>query len=427
MNDEMRMFLRVWLPVLLLAGAGTAAWWFMRPSDPPPTRPARVAVLEVEGVTLQRTDFPIVVRTRGTVRPRTESALVAEVAGRIIGVSPSFREGGFFDQGDILLELESADYEAAVVIAQAEVAQTQAALAEEEARASQAEENWRLLGRDGEPGPLALRQPQVAEARARLASAGAQLERAQRDLERTRVRAPYAGRVMTKTVDVGQYVGSGTELGQIFAADYVEVRLPLSNEQAGFVRLPEQFRDDGDPVLSTGEPDGPLVVLRARVGDKEGTWRGHLVRVESAIDDLTRQLFVIAQVDDPFSRRDDGSPPLKINQFVEAEIEGRVLRDVMVIPRRAVRAGDEVIVIREDDTIQRADIRPLWRDGDFVVVATDPELGGLEAGTVLCMTPIAYPSNGAPVSATIDGRKPGGDEVARAGEPSPDRPKRGGS
>lgn len=375
----------------------------------------RTAVLQVEGVTLERTEFPVVVRTRGTVRPRTESTLVAEVSGRIFEVSPSFREGGFFEQGDILLQLEPADYETAVVMAESDLAQAHATLLEEEARATQAEENWRRLGRAGEPGPLVLREPQMAEARARLASAGAQLERAQRDLERTKVRAPYAGRVLDKEVDLGQFVGSGTTLARVFAVDYVEVRLPLSNEQAGFVRLPEEFRDDGGPPSAAeAGPPGPRVRLRGRVGDREAGWDGHIVRVESAIDAATRQLFVVAQVDDPYARRDDGTPPLKINMFVEAEIEGRVLEDVMVVPRRAVRAGDEVIVIRDGRRIYRQDVRPLWRDRDFVVVPANEERGGLPEGTVLCVTPIAYPSNGAPVAATIDGREVGG--MARRGE-----------
>lgn len=413
--------------MLLLAGSGTAAWWLTRPSDPPETRVPRPALLEVEGVTLKSSDFPVTVRTRGTVRPRTESTLVAEVSGRVVEVSPSFREGGFFDEGEMLLVLEPDDYEAVVVMAEAEVAQAGAALIEEEARAAQAEENWRRLGREGDPGPLALRAPQVAQARAREASAVAQLERAQRDLERTRIRAPYAGRVLDKMVDVGQYVNSGTALAQVFAVDYVEVRLPLSNVLAGFVRLPEEFRGEREPVLSTGDPDGPLVVLRGRVGSRDAMWRGHLVRVESAIDEATRQLFVIAQVDDPFARHDEDSVPLKINLFVEAEIEGRVLGDVVVLPRRAVRAGDEVILIDNEDRILRQPIQPIWRDQEHVVVAADSALGGLDEGMVLCLTPIAYPANGAPVAATIDGRRRGGDEMARADGSGGGRPPRGGS
>lgn len=417
----MRLFLRLWLPLLLLAGSGVTAWWFTRPGEPPESRPMRTAALQVEGVTLERTEFPVVVRTRGTVRPRTESTLVAEVAGRIVEVSPSFREGGFFEEGDMLLQLEPADYEAAVVMAEGELAQARATLLEEEARAAQAEENWRRLGRQGDPGPLVLREPQVAEATARLASAGAQLDRAKRDLERTIVRAPYAGRVLEKEVDVGQFVGSGTTLARVFAVDYVEVRLPLSNEQAGFVRLPEEFRDDDSPAVDRPE-QGPAVRLRGRVGDRDASWQGHIVRVESAIDATTRQLFVIAQVDDPYARRADGSPPLKINMFVEAEIEGRVLENVVVVPRRAVRAGDEVIVIRDGRRIYRQDVRPVWRDRDFVVVSAGDDPGALPEGTVLCVTPIAYPTSGAPVIATIDGRPPA--DVAngsgRGGRPGPE-------
>ncbi|MFC6670575.1 efflux RND transporter periplasmic adaptor subunit [Marinobacterium aestuariivivens] len=171
-------------------------------------------------------------------------------------------------------------------------------------------------------------------------SAEASLRQAELNLERTRIRAPYAGRVLSKQVDVGQVVGSGTVLGEIYAIDYVEIRLPLKNRDLGFIELPEAYRfDAGAPA------ELPRVTLNSSLVEEQ-QWQGHVVRTEGAIDTSSQQLHVVATIDDPYGLKARGRQPLKINQYVTAEIEGRRLASALIIPNRVLYQGSFVYLVR---------------------------------------------------------------------------------
>jgi RND family efflux transporter MFP subunit len=230
-----------------------------------------------------------------------------------------------------------------------------------------------------------------------LLSAQAQLERARVDLERTRIRAPYAGRVLEQAADIGQFVSVGTVLAQIYAVDYVEIPLPLGNRQLEYVQLPERFRDDAD----TARGAGPAVTIEADIGRTTYQWQGQIVRVEGAIDTQSRQLFVVAQVDDPYARGPQGRPPLRIGQFVRARIQGRTLDDVIVLPRAALREGSQVLVVDEESHLQRKTVKVAWSDDERVVVSE-----GLDTGDVVTLTSLSIAASGTLVRATIDGRLP---------------------
>ncbi|MEN9022704.1 MAG: efflux RND transporter periplasmic adaptor subunit [Verrucomicrobiales bacterium] len=394
----MRPVIRVLLPLIILA---LAAWIVMlllaSKEDPkgfkrPPTE------TRVEGKTLNPESYQVTVLSQGVVEPRTKSTLIPEVPGKIIEISPSLREGGFFETDDVLLKIDPLDYKTRIVVAQRNVAQAKALIEQEQARAQQAVENWKRLGKEGDPSPLALRKPQLAEAEAQVAAAEAELVKANRDLDRTLIRAPYAGRILEKQVDVGQFVNTGTTLALIYAIDYVEVRLPIRNDDLSFLELPETYRNE--TITSINQPK---VTLTGKLGGRASVWEGRIVRVAGALEARSRQLFAVAQIDDPYSHREDGTLPLKINLFVEAEIEGNTLENVFVLPRNAVRASNEVILIDKESKMRRRPVEPLWLSEEIIVVAHD---SGLKEGDVLCTTPIAFPADGAPVRATIDGVAP---------------------
>jgi multidrug efflux pump subunit AcrA (membrane-fusion protein) len=166
-----------------------------------------------------------------------------------------------------------------------------------------------------------------------------------------------------------------------------------------FLALPESYRGTG----VAPEASQPKVHLNASVGGRQAIWEGHIIRVESAMDTATRQVIAVAQVNDPYAPRPDGAPPLKIGQFAEAEIAGEVLQDVFVIPRRAVRAGNEIILITKQNTLRRVNVEPLISDAKGIVVAAGTETAPKE-GDVLCLTPIPFPAEGARVLPTIDGK-----------------------
>ncbi|SVD35054.1 uncharacterized protein METZ01_LOCUS387908, partial [marine metagenome] len=194
-------------------------------------------------VELQVQDFPTTIRTRGVIRPHNEVTLTPQVAGRISRILPGFEDGTFFEKDDVLLELDSQDYESSVIVAQAQLARADAAHKLEQTRANQAKLNWEDLGLDEEPNDLVLRLPQLREAEAVVDSATAQLEQAKRNLDRTKVRALFNGRVRQRSVGLGQSVGPGTPLGTVFTIDFAEVRLPIAARDMKFLSLPEDPED----------------------------------------------------------------------------------------------------------------------------------------------------------------------------------------
>jgi RND family efflux transporter MFP subunit len=391
----MKRLIRFILPLLVLAAGISVAVGLIRtapettrqrPQTPPPT----VEVLKLEPHTYQ-----VEVISRGTVAPLTQSSLIPEVSGRIVEVAENFSSGGFFARGDFLLQIDPRDYRNAVVIARSELAQSRQALVEEQARSKQARDDWQKLQLAGEPDPLVLRVPQLETARALLAAAEARLQQAELDLERTRIVAPYAGRVLKKMVDYGQFVNAGTVLAEIYASDSVEVRLPITSDQQAFIDLPAT-----DPLAETAEATGARVEFIARVGEKENLWPGRLVRTEASIDVRSRQLFVVARIDDPY-RRHDARAPLKIGQFLEARIIGQRLENVFVIPRRAVRGAKTIQLVDEDDRLQRRELEVVWRD-EQSLVATGP----LQSGDRLSLTALPFAADGIKVRILQDGQPP---------------------
>ncbi len=395
----MAKIIRVLLPIAILAACGWYAWWLIANKPELKGMETRPVLVSVEGITLKKTSYPVRVASQGGVQPRTRSTLLPEVAGMIMEVSPSFRPGGFFEKGDVLVKLDPVDYETGVTVAKAAVALAKVTVAEEEAKSEQALENWKALGRQASPGELVARVPQVARARADLAAAEARVVKAERDSQRTIIRAPYAGQVLEQSADVGQYVTPGSTLGRIFATDFVEVRLPLPERESQYVKLPERYRDANDVTPAA------KVKLRTTAAGKSVTWEGRLVRVESALDAETRQTTAVAQIDNPFAKRADGAPPLKIGQFIEAEIEGEALEDVFIISRSAVRAGDEIILITPQNTLKRMFVEPMFGTEKHIVVSAKAAKAPKE-GDVLCLTPIPFPADGARVNPVIDGMPP---------------------
>ena len=382
MHRGLARTLRFLLPLIILAAAGAGAVTMILTRPPvetltPVVEPPGVRVHEV---TLE--DVPLTVTSQGTVRPRTESQLVPEIAGRVTWVAPSFAEGGFFEAGDVLVRIDPFDYEQMLVAARSQLAQARLRLAQEEAEAEVAQREWETLGR-GDPRELALRKPQLEDARASVAAAEASVERAERDLERAEIVAPYAGRVRTKNVDIGQYVRVGDDVATIYAVDVAEIRLPLPDDELAYLDLPLSYR-------GVRQGTRPRVTLRATFAGETHAWAGRVVRTESEIDSVSRMVHAIAEVADPYAPGPNPNrPPLAVGMYVEAEIGGRTARDVAVLPRPALRGRGQMLVVTPDDRLSFRDVDVLRASTESVIVRA-----GLRAGELVVVSPLDTPTDG---------------------------------
>ncbi|WP_269522828.1 efflux RND transporter periplasmic adaptor subunit [Coraliomargarita parva] len=364
--------MRTILPLFILAAAllATAALIHFKPEAKvaTPQRPVTtIEVLTVEPATVQLT-----VSSQGTVLPRTETNLVVEVSGQIIEVADNFRAGGRFTVGDVLLRIDPADYKAAVAARAADLANAELALAQEKALGEQALADWKALGK-GTPSDLTLRKPQLAQAQALADSAEAALERARRDLDRTELKAPYGGRVLSKSVDLGQYViaNPANPIATIFATDIAEIRLPITEHEASFLQDPEQ---------------APATV-HLSAGTRQ--WTGRLVRLEASLDTGSRLLSAIVEVNDAFANTEQ---TMRRGLFVDAVIEGRTINQAYELPRYALRGSDTVYVLTDEATLVTHTVEIVKSDINRIVVQD-----GLNPGDQVATSPIAYYVENMPV------------------------------
>lgn len=396
MNPKMITALKVGAPLLVIALAAVAAASLAAMRPEPERREVEVLapLVRVETVRIEDTRFTVI--SQGTVAPRTESRVAPQVSGRVVWVSPDFIAGGFLEADEPLLRIDPIDYQQAVVRAEAEIAAARLRLAQEEAEARVAREEWEELG-GGDAPELTLRIPQLENARASVAAAEAALERARRDLERTEIRAPYRGRVREKRTDVGQFVGVGADLGTIYAIDYAEIRLPLPDGDLAYLDLPLVYRQQTPSR-------GPEVKLTAEFAGRRHEWEGRIVRTEGEIDPTTRMVHAIARVADPYGRGGPSErPPLAVGMYVEAEILGRVAERAAVLPRAALRTeGDHVLVIDREDRLHIRPVEVLRTTRDRVVIGS-----GLEEGERVVVSALDAVVDGMQVRVVETGAAPG--------------------
>ena len=320
---------------------------------PEPLRPV-VSVLRA-----QPSEISLAVNTQGTVEARRRINLVAEVAGKVSTVSERFEEGAFFDQGDVLLQLEQADYEFAIARAQSQVAAAEQRLAEERGRNRQAKREWRELG-TVEANALFLRQPQMKAAEAALKASVADLSAAQLALSRTEIRAPFSGRIESKRADLGQYIAPGAAVAEIYATDIVDVALPLNDSQLAALKLPMNAN------VALGIP----VILSTAFGGRQWQWQAQIRRVQAVVDRQSRTVNAIAEVLQPFESEFSGRPPLTPGMFVRAEIPTPPIPNLVQLPASALRSDNTVLVVgtgeklvRQPVAVQRRTEQWAWVSG----------------------------------------------------------------
>ncbi|MFQ6003925.1 MAG: efflux RND transporter periplasmic adaptor subunit [Woeseia sp.] len=361
---------RITLIVSIFVVAIGGAFGLSQMKPPPETKDAADIDILVDVLSLDRTVATFTVRSQGTVRPRTETILSAEVSGAIVSISPKFIAGGVFSSGEELMRIDPTDYAVAVDQAEALLKQRQIEFDGAEKLKTQgyrAESEW-------------------ASAAAALASARADLVKAGRNLERTHIRLPYDGMVRSKEADLGQYVNPGTRLGVTFATDYAEVRLPLTDQDLAFIELP-----DPADIAASGTAEGPPVSLSAVQQGRTAHWEARIVRTEGVVDERNRVTYAVAQIADPYQLQaeDDFHSPLPIGSFVAASIEGLTVEDVIRVPRSALRGNDQLMFVDDEDRLHIRSVDVLRADADYAYLR-----GGAMAGERISLTAIESPING---------------------------------
>ncbi len=347
-----------------------------------PIRLVPVPVVEAISVRAQRHQLSI--STQGVVQPKIKINLVSQVSGRIDSVAEQFVSGGRFAANDALVTVEDADYRIAVQQAQATLADAAALLAEEKGRGRQAAREWRDLGAR-EANELFLRKPQLASAEAKLLAAEAKLEQAQLDLARTRISAPFSGRVLSKSADLGQFVNVGSSVAEVYSTEVAEVRLPLTARQRQHVSVTTGLQIP--------------VKLIAQYGDKEYIWQATINRLEGAVDSESRQYYAVASILNPFVdvtevnvRANVGpdnvasnnaafnrentkgealtviKPALAVGQFIKAKIAGDWIDNSFLIPRNALRQPQRLWLVAEDNTLVHVAVDVIQSDDQFALV-----------------------------------------------------------
>lgn len=318
-------------------------------------------VTVIRGIIARKTSFQPIIYAQGTVQAKRQIELVPEVAGKITWVSPNFAQGGLFRKGDKLVLIDPRNYAFSVSRAQATVADARNKLVLEKAEGELARTEWEDLG-DGKASPLVLRKPQLATAEAKLASARADLDRALLDLERTVIKAPFDGRVEAKKVDIGQYVSLGSQLAVLYSTDVAEISLPLTDRELGKLDLQKIYgknRQTLEKYLA--------VRLYAPVGGKRRNWVGNIVRTAGTIDLNSRILSVIVEVKNPYKVHKGGAPLLN-GLFVEAEIPGKEMHDVFILPKSALYKQNRVVIVDRDDRLRSLEVEIIHSTPQHVVV-----------------------------------------------------------
>ncbi|UPQ89715.1 efflux RND transporter periplasmic adaptor subunit [Vibrio sinaloensis] len=366
--------LRWLLPLLILAGAygGYAAIASSAPEpldNKPPKAPPSVQVIQA-----QSSDHRVVITGHGELKPVEVTQLSAQVSGEVTSWHPNFVVGGVVKRGEVLFTLESDNYQAAVLQAEAELAVAQAALIEERARAEVAKRQARNLPKQ-QVTDLYLRKPQLLSAQAQLKSAQAALKRAKRDLENCQVVAPYDALVVEKSIGVGQFISAGSHVATLNNVEAGEVHIPIAGFDSEFL-----------PVSFVGQP--ARVIQRGITATQRD---GSIDRDLGIVDSSTRMTSLVVRVDNPYAI-DSEQPPMQFGSYVEVQFSGKELKHIYRLPQELVN-NRQVWVVNQDNQLEPRTVNVLRAEKEFMLINQ-----GLQDDDQIVLTVPEYPQQGLEVT-----------------------------
>ena len=381
-SKKKQLFLSI--AVLFGASAISALLFLNRP--PTDIKEPTETSVSVDVAQIVKQDIRIEIQAQGTVSPLRETAILAEVKGRVIEVAPSFNVGGFVSRDDILLRIDPRDYQTNLLRAQAAVESAESNLAQEKGRAHVAQREWQKLPKNSqrseEAKDLYLRKPQLELAQAQLLASQADLNTARDNLERTIIRAPYDALIREKHSELGQFVTVGSTLAHIFSVEFAEIRLPIPQSKLAYLDLPGV----------AGYAKGSSIDIYTDVSGEVKHWSAELHRTEGVFDERSRVLYTVARVEDPYGLRDTSQEPLRIGAFVNASIEGREFTNIVTLPRYLLRAGNFLWVVDKTLHLRNRKVTILRTGGDLIHITA-----GLDDGDLVSLTTFDNSFNGSRV------------------------------
>jgi RND family efflux transporter MFP subunit len=370
-------------PLFILLGAFALSYllWLLGQVQPDPVEEAPAPDVIVEILTPK--DFQVQISSNGTTTPLIQTVLTAEVGGEVIYRSKKFSEGSSVIEGEILAKIDDTDLQLQYKNALLQLANAEVQHSLQLAEAEVAKEAWEKIG-DGAASDLTLKKPQLKQAEALLEVAKAQVSSAEKKLNKTEIVAPYAGRIQSVNIDLGTTIIPGQPVGALYTSSEVEVTLAVKDNDLQFLSIPMDGRK-----LDPSEQ--ALVEIKSFYKGKNQTWIGRLERVDGVIDPVTRMINLIAVFKNDFIETD--KPNLPIGLFVEAQIDGIILKDIFSIPVNAISENNEVYIVNNDNELVSRQLSILKKYSDFVIVKD-----GLKAGERIVISKLSTASNGIKVN-----------------------------
>ena len=368
------------IPIVILV-TGIAVMVGFSSMKKPPEEKEKVdntPIVAVENISVA--PMTLEVNSYGMVKPKYETQLVAQVNGEIVELSDIFVRGGFVKKDQLLARIDPSDYHAALIDAQASMASARAALETELAQGKVAEREWRQI-ENSSPTELSLRKPQLAQELARVKAAQASVLRAERNLERTEIRAPYDAMIDSRNVGLGSFVSVGSKIGHVLGTAIAEIRLPVADNQLAFLVK----------TKSTKAGVNAQVNLIGTYAGQDTLWQAKIVRSEGVIDNKSRMSYLVAEINDPYRLKkssDSSAAPLRFGSYVNAKIMGYDISQASLVPRYLVVNG-KVAILDSESKLHYAAIDIVRQQGSHVVVAN-----GLADGDQLIVSALDYPVDG---------------------------------
>lgn len=345
----------------------------------------------VETLVLKPGADRITIEGMGSVIAAREVHIHSQVSGKVIDVAPGLLEGQFIEKGTVLVRIEADDYALAVNQAESDLANKSAQLAIEMGFQKVALREWELLGESGGKigdSSLALREPQLAQAKAAKAGSEAALELAHLNLSRTELSAPFNAIVTSKNVELGSMAMMNGAVASLVATDAFHVRVSVPESQLAYLQIPG-------------------AEAQVRLSSTDVTLPGRAISLLGDLDPDGRMARVLVEVEDPLGLETDNAkrPKLLLGAYVTVDLTGEPLPGIITIPRDAIHEGGTVWLMRDNKTLEIREVDVLWKNRTSAMVR-----GGLAPGEKLITSPLSFASEGMPV-ADVDApsvqRRPG--------------------